>query len=448
MVQRLRQQLTARTAASNGSHVDSSEGSSGGRPFELDCWWMQPPESGEKSPGELFESATPWGAVDRPARLERARRDFTSAKAVKMLSLPRGEAHTPVSREVSQDELPPPAPPRLTSATETERHVQETVKMPRHETVELVVGPREPRPHELILSTAVVHKAGSKPRFCADAKPSKEPTVEHVERRQCGTGTAQLNDVASPQDLGVSFDFPSGRRQCRQTRASADRELTLMEVQHAVEVHRRLERPLPANLRTHRWRGRERHLVRPITVSSGNPRAVEHFRDRQGLPVSQTRQHGMRLALQVDDSCVTSRRGAADTLICGAICIAATACCGHTVHVTGEKRPGWPSDAVEFDRSLNCFALTTRCSPPDKDKRHQNDLSNLVNRHDTSETVSMLDLLSVVMQQQIHKQSHWPTAQLTPRLRAHVSREQKRLREESGSSGGCLAQKLEATPSR
>ena len=139
MVQRLRQQLTEQPQLpATEATLIALEAAVAARPFKLDYWWMQPPESGEKSLGQLFESTTLGGAINRPVQLERARRDFTSAKTGKMLSLPRGEAHTPVSREMSQDELPPPAPPRLTSTAETERYVKMLQQM-----VELVVGPRD-----------------------------------------------------------------------------------------------------------------------------------------------------------------------------------------------------------------------------------------------------------------------------------------------------------------
>ena len=429
MDERLRQQL-AEQLPETASVLQALEAAAAGKSFTLDYWWMQPGRAGGKSLGQLFEETTLGGAINRPTHLERARRDFVSSKATAMLSRPRGEAHTPVSREMKQSELPNPAPPRLTSEAETEGYIKEMVKMFNHEMVELVTGPRSRHRHELVLSTMLVYKPGSpKPRFCVNAKPSKGPVVDHVDKRHCGTGSTQLGDMASPQDLAVSFDLPSGYRQCLQTRASADRELTLIEEHLLVETFRRREVPLPTNLRVYWWRNKRCHLIRPRTVSFGNPRAVDHFKERMSLPVSQMRQHGMRLALQVDDSCVMCRYGPAETLICGAICLVVMAYYGYLVHVTGDKKPGWPSGLVEFDGTLNCFALMTRYSPPAKDDRHRECLLSLLSRYDDGSPVSMQELLSVVMQQQSHRSSHWPTAQLMPRLRAHVSNEQKRLRE-------------------
>ena len=168
-------------------------------------------------------------------------------------------------------------------------------------------------------------------------------------------------------------------------------------------------------------------MIRPRVVQFGNPRAMELFRQRQGLVLAELRGSGMRLASQVDDVCMLCKHGVAETLMSAAIYLSTMACYGYIVHLSGDKQPEWPSGTVVFDGSMVCFALNTRYSPPAKDERHRNQLTAMLQQFKDGKPVTMQEMLSTVCQQQSHVKSHWPTRLLLSRVRAHVSREQIRL---------------------
>ena len=426
----LRAKMTAQLPEAEAM-LEALEKAAAGEPVQLQQWWNVPGQRGGRSLRMKFEETLLGGAINRPGYTERWRTAFVSAGAKTQLERTDAVAHTPVSYKLAQSDLPTPRPPFFRSESEHQRYLAGMVKSFTHRFIELAVGPKRPGDHELILNIVTVYKESdqglSKPRFCINARPSREPVREEMQARHYGTGSQELNEIMSRRDLGMCFDLPSGYMQCRQTRESSNRELSLITATDLAAVYATLGKALPQGLRKHWHRGQLCHVVRPRVVQFGNPRAMELFRQRQGLVLAELRGNGMRLASQVDDVCILCKHGVAETLISAAIYLSTMAFYGYIVHLSGEKQPEWPSGTVVFDGSMVCFALNTRYSPPAKDERHRNQLTEMLQRFDGNKPVTMQEMLSTVCQQQSHVRSHWPTRLLLSRVRAHVSREQIRL---------------------
>ena len=184
----------------------------------------------------------------------------------------------------------------------------------------------------------------------------------------------------------MRFDLPSEHMQCRQTRESSNRELSLITAKDLTTVHATLGKALPQGLRSHWCRGQRCCVIRPrgatrqparngavpATAGAGASRTAGQ-RNAFGKP-SGRRLHTVQTRRgrnadfgrdpPVDDGVPRLHRAPVRGQAAGV-----------ALRDSGVRRQ---------HAGMVCLALNTRCSPPSKDERHRNQLTEMLQRSRTA----------------------------------------------------------------
>lgn len=397
-----------------------------GQTFTMNKWWSMRGPSDTPCLAEKWASE-PYGGCTNTVH-HRWLEGFTTKKARQLLRNQRGECHTPVAYHLTQEQVGRPRPAYISNDEQLNSYLEAiTEAIQNNSEVPLKQG--EHHEHELIVNYVINKVEGKKDRYCRNGKPSKGSVKELMEKRHTGTGSRQINDIHSQQDLVMGFDQRAAYHQHLQTYPSSMRELQLIRQEHLVMVYNRLGLTMPTNLRKYTHQGTTCYLLRPKTLQFGNARSAELFLDRYGLILSELRQRArMRIPNQADDVVIMCKHGPAATLCEGAIFIATMAWYNNIVHLT-KKVTDWPMAVIEFDGTEVYPGLSTRFLPEKTHDRHTRDLQTVIDAYNSNKPVTLTALQSVAMQQQYDYHSHWPSALYLPELKAHLSMAQAEIRE-------------------
>ena len=143
--------------------------------------------------------------------------------------------------------------------------------------------------------------------------------------------------------------------------------------------------------------------------------------------------YGVRAATQVDDICMMSSHGVAEACIDVLCTICELSWFRLLPHLKGDKANTMlPRSVFTFDGRTFCPQFLRMFSIAEQAERHARDLSNVLQRFERSNPVSLREFVAVLMQQQHQSNVHWPTNLQLCVLKEHLAAQHRHLHRARG----------------